>query len=133
MVYLGNIILACLVITYFVERIDNDSKVNTEEQTWVYFQSNIRLACNIAILGFIGLLVELKLMLIAINETSENKIAYIQLQRLFSPKNNLNETTNTGTGVMETDSTFMEFDGARNLSTSQLNESMALLSPTFRK
>ena len=37
MVYVGNAVLACLIIVYFSERLDDNSIVNTTESAWVYF------------------------------------------------------------------------------------------------
>ena len=78
MLYVGNAVLACLVVVYFSERLDMHSRVWRSESAPIFFQSNMRLACTIAILGFIGLIVELRLMLLAINESSESQIAQIQ-------------------------------------------------------
>ena len=63
LVYVGNAAIACLTIAYFCERLDGASRVQTSESAWIYYQANIRLACLIAIIGYIGLLYELRLML----------------------------------------------------------------------
>ena len=71
MVYVGNVAIAGLIIAYFSERLDANSRVQTSESAWIYWQANIRLACLIAIVGYIGLLIELRLMLAAFSEFYE--------------------------------------------------------------
>ena len=72
MIYVGNAMLACLIIAFFSERLNGDSQVQTSESAWIFFQSNIRLACILAILGFMGLLIELQFMLSTMHVSSEN-------------------------------------------------------------
>jgi len=63
LVYGGMTLASVLIILYYIEKEVKDSLYNTNEAFWVYFSTNIRLACLVTILGYIGLVIELSLKL----------------------------------------------------------------------
>lgn len=71
LLYTGMLVTCCVVIAYFSQRINPTSRVNTNEPSWIYYSSNMRLFCIYAIIGFTALLVELVMMLKLMNKSSK--------------------------------------------------------------
>ena len=61
LVYASMTILSGLVICFYIDSIDQESFVNTNDLGWLYYSTNIRLTCLVAILGYTGLVIELSL------------------------------------------------------------------------
>ena len=61
--YSSMTLLSILVICYYIERINKESFINTNESAWFFYVANIRLTCLVAILGYTGLVIELSLKL----------------------------------------------------------------------
>jgi len=76
-VYLGNFALALLIIVYFSQCLSASSRLSLSLMAWIYYQANIRLACMLVIIGFIGLLMELRYTLQTIVSSSETQVAQL--------------------------------------------------------